>query len=166
VLSAPSAPASASAAGASAWEAAAGTAAQGQAGEASVLLQPLAGVGLMDAGPLPAESYAAFGHVAGLQNPEALRRHPHLPSLYGCESTDAECAAESRCVCGSLRLSGGWGLVGARLGYYPAASDSVPRGVTRRAPHQPTICGGARNRRRRKLRNATQAQPGRGGIRR
>ncbi|GBF96944.1 hypothetical protein Rsub_09024 [Raphidocelis subcapitata] len=97
VLSAPSAPASASAAGAGAWEAAAGgSAAQGQAGEASVLLQPLAGAGLMDAGPLPAESYAAFGHVAGLQNPEALRRHPHLPSLYGCESTDAECAAESR----------------------------------------------------------------------
>jgi hypothetical protein len=59
-------------------------------------LQPMAGVGVMEEGPKAPDSYAANGWVVGLEHPEVLKKRPHLPSLYGCESTDAACAAESR----------------------------------------------------------------------
>ncbi|GBF93694.1 hypothetical protein Rsub_06797 [Raphidocelis subcapitata] len=85
-----------------AWTATADRGREGwSAATMSALLQSMSEVGQMDEGPQPPDWYATYGHVVGLLNPEALKRHPHLPSLYGCESSDVQCAADSRRNAGS-----------------------------------------------------------------
>ncbi|GBF97816.1 hypothetical protein Rsub_11342 [Raphidocelis subcapitata] len=87
-------------------------------GEEPPPLLPLAGMGQMDEGPPPDESFAANGNVAGIKNADALKPPPSIPR--GCKSNDEQCVAENR-------VGGAGG--GAAISLAAELAAAAPQGI-------------------------------------